>query len=213
MNFDFKQIWDFLNLGVDITANKTMKLKIGPVTIDGISIEQIKDLRKDDVYVSQILKRIFVDKEIMWQDLTREKMSLIIKSLEDLKVYSDTEVNNLIARDKKKDKLFIQLLQLLSAISLTYKNKCFRHIEACGEINRTALTNEDMMEPEEFIAEDLLEFRREALPIANVFIATLPDNNLIKSKAIERFNTALDILIKRLNLPANEKLDAFVELV
>jgi hypothetical protein len=213
MAFDIKQIWDFLNLGVDITANKTMKVKIGPVTIDGISIEHFKDLRKDEIHASQILKRIFVDKEIMWQDLTRERTSLIIKSMEDLQTYCDTEVNNFIAREKKQDKLFIQLLQLLSSICLTYKKKCLRHIEACGEINRTALTNEDMMEPEEFIAEDLLEFRREALPIANVFIATLPDNNLIRTKAIERFNTALDILIKRLNLPANEKLDALVELV
>ena len=78
---------------------------------------------------------------------------------------------------------------------------------------KPSITNEDILEPEEFIPELLLDFRRKALPIANVFISLMPDNNLIKQEAQERFNMALDILIKKLNLPADEKLDAYVQLV
>lgn len=136
-------------------------------------------------YISEIINKGFVERWVMFYDLSKEEVDRCIKSLREVATFLDGKISDLRGRLSYKANGLVQIIEELRSACVTNARKIEEANKNFEEGNRYEIALEDRIAPHEWLPDYVKEFRLSTYPLIKAIIDFLPDNNLTKEKALE----------------------------
>jgi hypothetical protein len=179
-------------------AIENVKLMWGFGEISFKSKELLSTLELQD-HISEIINKGFVERWVMFYDLTNEDVIRSIQSLREVATFLDTKIQELRGKLSYTSNGLIQILEELRSACITNARKIEEANNNFEEGNRYEIAIDDRIKPHEWLPDYLIELRLSTYPLIKALIDFLPETNLTKKKAIDVWYSG------RTQLPESEK--------
>jgi hypothetical protein len=210
MQIGISEIWGLIGLvGATVNSKGLVDLVVGKFKIEGISLAGLKLLENDDAKRIDIIKKIFVDRQIMWKEFDKETISLCINSLQTLIDFCEQEGRTLMESHRDDNQFYGKLLMQLSSYAMRSIHEFRRAQEQIVFLNATARFNDEMSQEWDWIPDILKAFRFDALPIIKIFIDLLSPKAPQRAGALVLFDQSMKILIEHHQVAYSEILKPY----
>ena len=95
---DIATIWKLIGLGLEVDLEKkSYTVKLGPLTLKGISFKTVKALSSDPTIVEEVLSKHFIQRGVMFADFRRETIEDCVRSLRGLQTLNQDQSKAFLA--------------------------------------------------------------------------------------------------------------------
>jgi hypothetical protein len=198
---DIATIWKLIGLGLEVDLEKrTYSIKLGPLTIKGLSFKTVKALSASPQAIEGLLSEQFVQREVMFADFRREEVGDCIASLRELQELCKSQASAFAATKKSEDEVFSTVLR-------AWANECD---EAANSLESALRDENDPADSgmdtsaRSSIPRVIGKLRTATFPSVEMFIDLLPEGNPVKAQATEKLTAGKDVLVKYFNVQSSE---------
>ncbi len=146
---------------------------------DFLKLYEIRD------HVTEIVNKAFVERWVMYYDLTKEDVGSSIQSLHDNADYLEGKIRELRGRLSKKANALLQILEELRTQCRQHAKKINKLNEEIEEGNKGEYESDYKVRPADWLPEPLRDFRLNVYPLVKALIDVLPDDSDAKKRALE----------------------------
>lgn len=152
---------------------------------------------KTHPFLVKLIQECFLDQPIIWMDLRKEQFDPTLKAAfnlhEELKSFRDKALDRYGAEDNAAASMIAVLSSRCRELGSMLSAKI--------DENKDLWPNEDKWKMHN-LDEELKQFRKDTLPIIEVFVRFLPDDDALKERALEKLDQAkLDIGLSPNDVP------------
>jgi len=131
-----------------------------------------------------LLRKLFIDRQIMWMDLTKEVPEYCLKSLEDMAELLDEKIESMSGKLSRDDSPVVVFLHEWRTACISSFKSLRRKRDEAEEHNTMTFGMDERIYPHEYISEVIKEFRLNTYPIVRAFIDMLEENNQTQKEAL-----------------------------
>ncbi len=146
---------------------------------DFLKLYEIRD------HVTEIVNKAFVERWVMYYDLTKEDVGSSVQSLNDNADYLDGKITDLRGRLSKKASALLQIIEELRTQCRQHAKKINKLNQEMEEGNKGEYESDYKVQPADWLPEPLCDFRLTVYPLIKVLIDVLPDDSQAKKRARE----------------------------
>lgn len=152
----------------------------------------LKALSAEPARTRNLLSELFVKRAVMWMDFRQERVRDCIESLQALENATAGASADLSASSRAQDDLLAGLLQVWSGECKQARSRLNTALEDESDPINSGM---DISAADEVVPA-LGEFRRKSFPAVRFLIDLLPDNDPVKTQALELVSRAEDELVR-----------------
>ncbi|XOV92633.1 MAG: hypothetical protein ACFHWX_20805 [Bacteroidota bacterium] len=189
MKISFNEIWNFIDLINTQEKGWEFTLHAGKVSVPGLTVKQLIELKNDQDYDTEILPSIFTFREILWQPDVFTEANASLPSLRILNAHCKEISEELQQHKSEVGQVYAQL------------------IEGIGKCSQKALI--ELEDGPSIVSRVLGDFRVCAFPIIKFFIFHPKNRNDYYKDAVNRLNYAVKIILTQFHGRYTELADPY----
>ena len=205
---DIATIWKLVGLGLEVDLEKkSYTVKLGPLTLKGISFKTVKALSSDPAIIELVLSKHFIQRGVMFADFRRETIEDCIHSLRELQTLNQGQAIAFLATNKPEDSLFSSMLS-------AWANECDKavtYLQAAVEDERDPINTGMDISAKDAIPGALGDMRSATYPSVDLLIQLLPEGNLVKAQALKTIADGKNVLVRHFGVPVTNLVAPEVE--
>jgi hypothetical protein len=205
---DIATIWKLIGLGLEVDLEKkSYTVKLGPLTLKGISFKTVKALSSQPAAIEDLLSKHFIQRGVMFADFRRESIDDCIRSLRELQTLNQTQSTAFLATKKPEDILFSTMLS-------AWANECDKavtYLQSALEDERDPINTGMDVSARDAIPGALGDMRKAAYPTVELFVQLLPEGNPVKVQATASLAQGKDVLVRHFGVAVSELVAPEVE--
>ncbi len=205
---DVATIWKLIGLGLEVDLEKKVyTVKLGPLTLKGISFKTVKALSSDPTSIEELLSKHFIQRGVMYADFRRETIEDCVRSLRGLQTLNQDQAKAFLTTKKPEDKMFASMLT-------AWANECDKavtYLQAAVEDERDPINTGMDISARDAIPGALGDMRSATYPTVELFIQLLPEGSPVKAQALATIAQGKDVLVRHFGVPVSRLVAPEVE--
>jgi hypothetical protein len=167
--------------------------EVGPRRIE-FSRDEFLGLYDVHDQIADILLKSFVERGVMHIDLLKEDVARSVASMKDVAAYLDQKLGELRGKLPPDQRGLIRILDMYRSNCVTHAKAIERLSREIEEGNRGEFDSEFNVRPSDWLPRPLREFRLSVYPLIRALIDALPDEDLVKERALQGWYEGRKIL-------------------